>query len=53
VEDGVTPPDAARKLAAGIPGATLEEIPAAGHLSNLEDPAAFTAAVRRFLDGLT
>ncbi|MFI5907584.1 alpha/beta fold hydrolase [Dactylosporangium sp. NPDC051541] len=32
-----------RELAAGIPGAELRIIPGAGHLWNLEQPAAFTA----------
>jgi pimeloyl-ACP methyl ester carboxylesterase len=48
-EDTVTPPDAARAMAAAIPRAHLVVIPAAGHLSNLEQPEAFTAAVRAFL----
>lgn len=51
-EDAVTPPDAAQVLAAAIPNARLVVIPRAGHLSNLEDPDAFTAAVREFLDRL-
>ncbi len=51
-EDVATPPDAARTLAGGIPGAKLEQLPGVGHLSNLEAPEAFTAAVRHFLDGL-
>ena len=32
-----------------IAGAKLETIPGAGHLANLEQPEAFTDAVRRFL----
>ena len=51
-DDAITPPAAARVLADGIPGATLQEVPTAGHLSNLETPAEFTAAVRSFLAGL-
>jgi pimeloyl-ACP methyl ester carboxylesterase len=51
-EDAVTPPAGARATASRIAGATFVELPAAGHLSNLETPEAFTAAVRRFLDGL-
>lgn len=51
-QDAVTPPDGAKKMAAAIPGSKLVVIPAAGHLSNLEDPAAFTTAVREFLVGL-
>jgi pimeloyl-ACP methyl ester carboxylesterase len=51
-EDGLTPPADAEKLAAGIPGARLVRLPGAGHLSNLEAPAAFTAALEGFLGGL-
>jgi len=50
--DAATPPDRARELAGGIPNARLVTIPDAGHLSNLEDPVAFTNAVREFLDAL-
>ena len=48
-EDAITPPDVAKSMAAAIPNARLEEIPAAGHLSDLEAPDAFNAAVRAFL----
>jgi 3-oxoadipate enol-lactonase len=51
-EDALTPPEQARALADGIPNARLVTVPAAGHLSNLENPDAFTAAVRDFLAGL-
>jgi 3-oxoadipate enol-lactonase len=51
-EDALTPPDVARKLADAIPGAKLEVIPTAGHLSNLECPAEFTTVVRMFLASL-
>jgi len=51
-QDAITPPDKARELATGIPNARLVTIPDAGHLSNLENPVAFTNAVREFLDGL-
>lgn len=47
--DRVTPPDLSRELVALIPGAKLETIPGAGHISNLERPAAFNAAVEEFL----
>lgn len=50
--DAATPPDKARELAAVIPNARLVTIPAAGHLSNLENPAAFTSAVRDFIAAL-
>ena len=51
-DDGLTPPAAAEKLAAAIRGARLEQIPGAGHLSNLEQPERFNTAVRGFLQSL-
>jgi 3-oxoadipate enol-lactonase len=48
-EDRVTPPALAEELAALVPGARLELIAASGHLANAEQPAAFNAAVDRFL----
>jgi len=49
-EDVITPVEPEGKsLAAAIPGARLVVIPNAGHLSNLEQPEAFNAAVREFL----
>jgi pimeloyl-ACP methyl ester carboxylesterase len=36
-------------MASAIPGSRLVEIAAAGHLSNLENPNDFIAAVRSFL----
>ncbi|MFO0585646.1 MAG: alpha/beta fold hydrolase [Anaeromyxobacter sp.] len=50
--DKMTPPAEAKKLAAGIHGARVEVIPAAGHLSNLENPEAFTRALTNFVDTL-
>jgi 3-oxoadipate enol-lactonase len=50
--DRLTTPDMARELAASIPGAKLTVIDDAGHLSNIEQPAAFNAAVIAFLRGL-
>jgi pimeloyl-ACP methyl ester carboxylesterase len=47
-DDALTPPALSRDLAVHVRG-VLEIIPGAGHLSNLEKPAEFTAAVRRFL----
>jgi pimeloyl-ACP methyl ester carboxylesterase len=37
------------ELAARIPGAQLVELARVGHMSNMEDPAAFNAAVLEFL----
>lgn len=48
--DTITPPADAQALAQAIPGARYEPVPAAGHLSNLENPKAFDAALRAFLD---
>src|SRR5262249_8171107 len=50
--DVLTPPAVAGALADGIPGARLETIGGAGHLSNLERPDAFNAALRSFLQAL-
>lgn len=49
-EDTLTPPSASAAMMAALPDATLVVIPQAGHLSNLEQPQAFNAAVRGFLD---
>jgi pimeloyl-ACP methyl ester carboxylesterase len=48
-EDGLTPPAEAKALHTGISGSRLVEIPGAGHLSNMENPEAFNAAVEEFL----
>jgi len=49
-EDIITPAETeGRSLADAIPGAKLVIIPNAGHLSNLEQPEVFNAAVREFL----
>jgi pimeloyl-ACP methyl ester carboxylesterase len=48
-EDTLTPPSAAQELQRGIAGSELVEIPGAGHLSNLEQPDLFHAALARFL----
>jgi pimeloyl-ACP methyl ester carboxylesterase len=48
-DDVVTPPVEAERLASEIPRAELIVIPRSGHLSNLEQPDAFSAALARFL----
>jgi 3-oxoadipate enol-lactonase len=48
-DDTLTPPGVARAMAERIPGARLSVIANAGHLSNLEQPQAFNAAVLGFL----
>lgn len=44
---------AADYMAAKIPGARKTVIPGAGHAANIDQPEAFNAAVRAFLEGLT
>jgi len=51
-EDVSTPPRDARALHAAIPGSRLEVLQQAGHLSNLERPAAFNTVVTEFLGSL-
>jgi 3-oxoadipate enol-lactonase len=51
-QDAATPPHMARSLAAAIPGARLEIVADAGHTSSVEQPAAVTALIERFLVGL-
>jgi pimeloyl-ACP methyl ester carboxylesterase len=51
-EDVITPPSDAQAMHRLIRGSTLATIAGAGHMSNLEDPGAFNAAMRRFLDPL-
>jgi pimeloyl-ACP methyl ester carboxylesterase len=48
-EDTVTPPAAADDLHRGIAGSELVRIPRAGHLTNLEQPELFNAALAAFL----
>ena len=47
--DAITPPDQARAMADAIPDAELVVVPDAGHLSGMENPAAFNAALEGFL----
>lgn len=49
VEDVLTPPSDSRAMASAIPGAELVLLPGIGHLSNLEAPGPFTAALQAFL----
>lgn len=48
-EDALTSPEENRRIAEGIRGATFEVLPQAGHISNLEQPAAFNSALATFL----
>ena len=49
-EDTLTPPAMSEQMHRDIPGSELVVIPGAGHMSNMEQPAAFNAALGRFLD---
>jgi len=51
-EDAVTPPRDARTLHTAIPGSRIEILQQAGHLSNVERPAAFNTVVTEFLASL-
>ena len=49
-DDALTPPaQLSEAMAAKLPKAKLVKIDGAGHLSNLEEPAAFNDAVREYL----
>jgi len=48
-EDAGTPPAMAREIAEAIPGARLEIIPDAAHLSNIEQPEIFNRLLLEFL----
>lgn len=49
VDDSLVRIDAVRAMAAGIPGCRLSEIPACGHLSNLEQAETFNRLALEFL----
>jgi pimeloyl-ACP methyl ester carboxylesterase len=51
-EDAVTRPSEMRALQQRIPGSRLVVIPAAGHVSNWEQPTAFNGALAEFLASL-
>jgi 3-oxoadipate enol-lactonase len=48
-DDQATPLASSRKMAEAIRGSTLVTIPGAGHMANLEQPEAFTAALVGFV----
>lgn len=48
-DDTLTPPSEAQILHAGIAGSRMVTIPECGHIANLEQPAAFNAALGAFL----
>ena len=49
--DGLAPPAYGRQLAARLPRATFETIPAAGHFPHIEQPDALAASIAGFLEG--
>ena len=49
-EDTLTAPSASEDMQRQIPGSALVVVPAAGHLSNIEQPEAFNAALGQFLE---
>ena len=51
-EDDMTPMASAEAIHQGIAGSRLAVIPKAGHLSNMENPDAFNAALTEFLKSL-
>ena len=51
-EDGITPPDVLRGMAASIPESRVEILEQGGHLCPLERPAAFNHLVSEFLGAL-
>jgi len=51
-EDSLTPPSEAEVLQKSIPSARLTVIDGAGHLSNMEQPAAFNRTLSEFLKSL-
>lgn len=50
--DTGTPPEAAQAIAASVPGARLELLPEASHLSVAEEPERFATLVRDFIAAL-
>jgi 3-oxoadipate enol-lactonase len=49
-QDAGTPVELSREIHGALPGSELVVIPSASHLSNLEQPAAFTRALTTFLN---
>jgi pimeloyl-ACP methyl ester carboxylesterase len=51
-EDRITTPADAARLVSTLKGSRLVTIPQSGHLPNLENPAAFNAALTQFCAAL-
>jgi pimeloyl-ACP methyl ester carboxylesterase len=52
-EDGLSPPQEMRTIAAAIPNAEFIEIPDAGHMTTMENPAAVNETIVRFVEGVS
>ena len=50
--DAISPPAEMRAIAEAIPHAQFVEIPDAGHMTTMENPAAVNDAIRRFISGV-
>jgi pimeloyl-ACP methyl ester carboxylesterase len=51
-EDAISPPAEMRAMADAIPNAEFVEIPAAGHMTTMENPSAVNEALLRFIEAL-
>ena len=49
-DDAITPPAFSEEMQRAIPGSEMTVLPDAGHMANMEQPAAFNRALARFLD---
>jgi len=52
LKDAISPPEEMRRIAAAIPNAHFVEVPDAGHMSPVENPAVVNAALGEFLGSL-
>jgi pimeloyl-ACP methyl ester carboxylesterase len=50
--DALTPPECAREIAAAVPHARLEILPACGHLLTWEQPQAVNGLLLEWLEGV-
>ncbi|MFT5322240.1 MAG: 3-oxoadipate enol-lactonase [Planctomycetaceae bacterium] len=51
-DDGISPPEEMRSIAAAMPNAAIFEVPNAGHMSPLENPVAVNLVILQFLHDL-
>jgi pimeloyl-ACP methyl ester carboxylesterase len=51
-EDAISPPQEMKDIAAAIPSAEFVEVPDAGHMTTMENPAAVNTAISQFLSQL-